>query len=391
MRFKDAAVIAAALAGILASVAVVSRPLGAQSRFALGAEPGAGTARPALAKLLEFDAPGATKIVSSVCAPYCGTVAYANNAGGSVTGFYTDANVVPHGFIRHSSGDFEVFNAPGAGLGKGLNEGTAGYAISRDEYVAGQYEDAQLVYHGFIRNPNKTFVTFDAPGAGTAANQGTLAVSINLEHATAGEYYDAKSVLHGFVRSQSGMFATFDPPGSIYTYVCNETCLNDAGAATGFYYDSTQTAHGFIRRPDGKIITIDAPGAGKGSGLGTLAGSINAWGAITGYYADAKGTLHGYVRLPDGRFSAFDVPGAAGTGAFSINDAGAVTGIYFYKKGIFHGFERSLSGTIAKFDAPGAGTAGGPGTRPSTNNASGTVSGWWADPTGLNHGFVWWP
>jgi hypothetical protein len=56
-----------------------------------------------------------------------------------------------------------------------------------------------------------------------------------------------------------------------------------------------------------------------------------------------------------------------------------------------HGFSRSPSGTFATFDAPGAGTAAGQGTRPSTNNQEGTVTGWWVDGNNLNHGFVWIP
>ena len=47
------------------------------------------------------------------------------------------------------------------------------------------------------------------------------------------------------------------------------------------------------------------------------------------------------------------------------------------------------NGTIAKFDAPNAGTGPGQGTRPSTNNLEGTVTGWYIDSKGLNHGFLW--
>ena len=44
---------------------------------------------------------------------------------------------------------------------------------------------------------------------------------------------------------------------------------------------------------------------------------------------------------------------------------------------------------LIEFDAPDAGTSAGQGTRPSTNNLSGAVTGWWVDGNGLNHGFVW--
>jgi hypothetical protein len=51
-------------------------------------------------KLIPFDAPGASTVSSPLCAPECGTIALANNADGAVVGYYTDANIVNHGFVR---------------------------------------------------------------------------------------------------------------------------------------------------------------------------------------------------------------------------------------------------------------------------------------------------
>lgn len=36
-------------------------------------------------------------------------------------GFYTDTNIVPHGFLRKTDGEIVSFDAPGAGLGYGLD------------------------------------------------------------------------------------------------------------------------------------------------------------------------------------------------------------------------------------------------------------------------------
>ena len=58
--------------------------------------------------LTEFDVPGAN------LAPGLGTQALANNDFGEVVGFYTDMNVVPHGFIRAFDGKITTFDAPGA-------------------------------------------------------------------------------------------------------------------------------------------------------------------------------------------------------------------------------------------------------------------------------------
>src|SRR5271156_1221096 len=75
-------------------------------------------------KLVEFDAPGAATSVSTVCGGNCGTFAYANNDHGVVVGSFTDEFVVPHGFVRKRDGRIITFDAPGAGLGSFLNEGT---------------------------------------------------------------------------------------------------------------------------------------------------------------------------------------------------------------------------------------------------------------------------
>lgn len=336
-------------------------------------------------RLIEFDAPGAATAVSPLCGTGCGTVAYANNDWGETVGYYTDPNVVPHGFLRTANGRFISFDAPGAGLGAGLNQGTAAFAINDFGAIVGQYQDSNYVYHSFIRNWNGSFTTFDAPGAGSGANQGTLAWSINQLGDTAGSYIDKNNAYHGFVRSRSGAMTSFDPAGSVYTYVCEETCLNDSGTITGFYSDASGTFHGFVRNASGKITTFDAPGAVYFTG----GASINPFGLITGYYLDANFVGHGFLRQPNGRFSTFLLTQGP-TYPFSINPFGAIAGEYVDVNNMQHGFERWGNHT-ATFDAPGAGTGAFQGTRPSTNNADGAVVGWWIDPNGLNHGFVWTP
>ena len=227
-------------------------------------------------QLIEFDVPRAATVSSPVCAPLCGTVAYANNSEGAIVGSYTDKNVVPHGFLRTVDGNIISFDAPGAGLGAGLDQGTVAYSINDLGVIAGQFEDNNNVFHGFVRYSDGHFATFDAPGAGTGAGQGTLAYNINLEGATAGVYFDGNFEEHGFVRSVNGGIATFDPPGSVGTMVCEETCLNLEGQITGFYVDGNDTIHGFLREPDGTITTIDAPGRGTGAFQGTEASTTMA-------------------------------------------------------------------------------------------------------------------
>ena len=105
------------------------------------------------ARLVEFNAPGAATVSTPACAPYCGTVAYANNDLGEIVGSYTDTNIVPHGFLRLPNGQIISFDAPGAGLGHGLDQGTYAYAINDLSEIAGVLQDPGNAWHGFVRYP----------------------------------------------------------------------------------------------------------------------------------------------------------------------------------------------------------------------------------------------
>jgi hypothetical protein len=357
--------------------------------------------------LTEFDVPGAVNAFSDTCfnaflgVVECGTTPLANNDLGAVVGTYTDASFVQHAFLRAPNGYITTIDAPGAGAQPG--QGTVAFAINDAGVIAGVFADSNNVFHGFLRFPNGFYQQIDAPGAGTSAGQGTLAFNVNPSGATAGIYLDATGVYHGFVRTLGNRFASFDPPGSAHTYTCEETCLTLGGSATGAFFDSAGTEHAFLRTPDGNITTIDVPGS-----LGTGAASINPQGIIAGTDFVLSGSsfvAQGFTRARDGAFTTFVDPGASmsgpgpnGVNAYSINLVGEVTGIYFDASGVQHGFERDANGNFTNFDAPGAGTAPfNPntgqyqGTRPSTNNAWGEVTGWYIDANYVSHGFVWQP
>ena len=123
-------------------------------------------ARSAAQELIEFSAPDAGTEYSSACAPYCGTTAFGNNDLGVIVGTYTDPNIVPYAFIRTPEGKIIPFQAPGAGLGYGLDQGTVAYNINDVGVIVGQFQDSSYVYHGYIRYADGTFATFDATGGG---------------------------------------------------------------------------------------------------------------------------------------------------------------------------------------------------------------------------------
>ena len=354
-------------------------------------------------RIIEYEAPGAGTSAG------LGTQVPGINAEGAVTGLYSDANNVMHGFLRTPEGRLITFEAPGAGTtpGKQLHitpagvvsgQGTYAFAINPEGAIAGFYYDDSSVAHGFLRAPDGKFTTFDNPDAAAGYRQGTFAANISPAGVIAGHYSDVGHNHHGFVRTPDGEFTNFDAPGAGTgagqgTYVYVASCINPEGEVTGSYVDAVGAAHGFVRAPHGHIAEFDVPGAGTGAGQGTYSWSINPAGAVTGEYIGADNVGHGFVRARDGHITTFDVPGA-GTGAWQgtigegNNAEGAITGNYIDNDGVNHGFVRARDGRITTFDVPGAGTGAGQGTIPCTINAAGEITGAYFDNTGVLHAFL---
>jgi len=117
-------------------------------------------------------------------------------------------------------------------------------------------------------------------------------------------------MVHGFLRNSDGTFTTFDPTESVATYPLG---VNATHVIVGTYNDAHGILHGFIRSADGKIAPYDAPGAGGGEGEGTILEAINTSGESVGYYLDANSSYHGFLLTSTGTFTQFDAP-HAGTG-----------------------------------------------------------------------------
>src|SRR6266513_2606495 len=156
-----------------------------------------------------FDAPGAGT------GPLQGTYATNIAQSGPIIGFSRDANDVRHGFVRSQDGTFSIFDAPGAGTGAG--QGTRAYSINPSGTIAGFFSDSVNTAHGYVRSNQGVITVFDAPGAGTGPFQGTFPFSpliMNPNGAITGWYTDSALVSHGFLRDRNGAFTTFDAPGA---------------------------------------------------------------------------------------------------------------------------------------------------------------------------------
>jgi hypothetical protein len=156
-------------------------------------------------------------------------------------------------------------------------------AINSEGEIAGYYDDARLSSHGFLRKSNGTIVSIDVP-----SSLRTVPTAINSSGWMAGNYFDATGI-HGFVRKRNGAIIRFDPPGSNGTF---PQALNSDGEITGDYGSSSGASgvHGFLRKRDGAIILFDPPGSSS-----TLALAINSEGEIAGYYFEGRSS-HGFVR-----------------------------------------------------------------------------------------------
>ena len=140
----------------------------------------------------------------------------------------------------------------------------------------------------------QTITTFDAPGAGTGAFQGTFGGGLTPNGTIMGNYFDADNLSHGFLRDRNGAFTTFNAPGTgnvpgpfqgTYPFA-----INTKGAITGWYVDATNVNHGFVRDKHGAIVEFDLPGAGTGAGQVC---SIAPNGAVTGFFFDPNNVVHG--------------------------------------------------------------------------------------------------
>lgn len=358
-------------------------------------------------RIITIDPPGAGtgQYQGTGCFAYTDCSVLINNAG-AITGYYLDTNNVYHGFLRSPGGKFTSFEAPGADTNAGDFNGTLPNAINDAGAITGVYYDANNLGHGFLRNPQGKFTTFDVKGGiiGT-----TTPIALNLEAAIVGYYLDENGVSQGFLRRPNGTFATWSGPGACDAtsatgcYGTGAFSINLFGTIAGGYEDNggNFVDHGLVRDPQGRFATFEVAGAGNGSyeGTGSPGSSVplNQLGAIAGYYIDASDLVHGYLRSPSGEITTFDVPGteSIGIGCYAdcsvgLNDAGAITGYYLDANSVYHGFVRSPAGTVTTFDAPGANTTPGSysGTFPVSINDRGEITGYYLDANNINHGFL---
>jgi hypothetical protein len=270
-------------------------------------------------------------------------------ANSTIAGIYTDALHDPHGFIRTANGTITKFDVPGAGstFTRGINDHgeTAGAYAGGNAGAHGGIKalfrgKVYVVTHGFLREPDGTFVKFDVPDSVS-----TDVSAINNSGAVAGDYLDGNEIFHGYIRTADGSYTSFDPEGSVNT---STVAINSRGAVAGWYVTGKGVQHGFVRAADGTIAAFDPPDSSLTNPTG-----INMHGTVTGWY-QVSGATHGFIRGPEGKITTFDPPGSNGTSADCIDNHGEIGGAYVDSNNLDHAFIRSAQGKFTTIDIKGA-------------------------------------
>lgn len=214
-----------------------------------------------------------------------------------------------------------------------------------------------------------SFEFFQVPGATSVTP-----VSINDGLSIAGSYTLADGTVHAFLRDGSGRLIKFDV-GAVSTQPMR---INVSGEIAGTFSDVAGVNQGFVRLPNGATTRFNL-------GQSTQVTDMNSSGTVVGFYsATVSSSSQAFFRTKSGFVFSFTVPGSSLVYPESINDAGQITGFYFFNgdyDGGIGGFVRAPDGTVTTFVANA-------GIVPLALNQAGTITGWFAPPTGLYAPFV---
>lgn len=204
----------------------------------------------------------------------------------------------------------------------------------------------------------------------------TQLLGINYSGTIAGYHNFASN--SGFTLKLPNTFTTENYPNSSMTQVIG---INNNNRTVGFYVDKANVTHGF-RTSGSSFFTVDFPGSAFNQLLGT-----NNKSQAAGYYSmTANNSSPDFPYIYDengGVFEVIYIPGAVGGAqATGINDTQSVSGFYIDSKGVNHGFLLS-TGVFTKLDFPGSTFTQALGL-----NNKNQVVGTYFDNANAQHGFV---
>jgi hypothetical protein len=215
------------------------------------------------------------------------------------------------------------------------------------------------------------FVTIDIEGSLSSVANG-----INNRKLITGYYDDSTSVSHGFVWEQ-GAVRKVTYPGAKNTYLYG---VNNKDESIGYYGDGVSYHAVIYSARSGTWSALpDIPGYGYNEGYG-----INDEGLAVGNAFGSSASL-AWIWDPKGRsYSFFAVPEAASytTSPSGLNDHGQIAGYFADASGVYHGFLKEY-GTYTIIDVPGA-----TNSFPDGINNRGVIQGQIFDMAGAAEGFL---
>ena len=185
-------------------------------------------------------------------------------------------------------GSFEFFQVPGA-------VSLVPYSVNAALNVTGSYSFADGIQHGFVRTGCGKLIRFDV---GLVSTQ---PIRINAGGEIAGTYSDVSGFDRGFVRFADGATTKIDLGGSSGS--TEVTDINASGTVIGIYATSNSfpPSQAYFRTRNGIVLPFTVPGS-----TWVYPESINDAGQITGFYLFGNG-VGGFVRTPDGAITVFNV------------------------------------------------------------------------------------
>jgi probable HAF family extracellular repeat protein len=221
-----------------------------------------------------------------------GTYATGINDWGQVVGyafgFDQDGNITVLRAYLWDKGNFTDLVPSGA------VDSTA-FGINDFGYISGQYDygDTSLSY-GFVCDTKANCFTYQVPGS---VDGTTYADGLNLWGQVAGEYEDQDGAYHGYVRNPNGNFSFLDFPG-LYFPASGLDSINLWETSVGVYYGLGGPAieQSFLN-VGSDFYPLWAP-VTPYNGEYTQANTINDWGQVVGYYVGYDNIFHGFIATP---------------------------------------------------------------------------------------------
>jgi len=249
-------------------------------------------------------------------------------SSGVITGSWTDASAVEHGYVGPANGSgyvtFDDPNSPGPG--------TEPRGINDSGYVTG-FSNSQNGSTGndipFERDPSGNITEITKGGA--LLNDLVQGIN-NKNNEFAGGYINASLQTVGYL-GESGTYKKGIKLTGIGNTGYAARGINNKHEIVGWYYDSSGVQHGFLIA-GGTARQLDPNEPNLASNV--LEG-INDKGTITGFWTDTSGIIHGYYyAMKTKTFHALKVHGSVSfVQAWGISDNGAIAigsdaGYYIY-------------------------------------------------------------